>query len=79
MSEPALFSTLVHNLLEDGYRTFVEFGPHPMLTQSILEEAHSIRTEVVVFPTMRRDRDEHLVFDETLRSLRELKERRGGR
>jgi len=72
MSEPALFSTLVHNLLEDGYRTFVEFGPHPMLAQSILEEAHSIRKEVVVLPTMRRDRDERLVLDETLGSLGEL-------
>ncbi len=72
MSEPALFSTLVHNLLEDGYRTFVEFGPHPMLAQSILEEAHSIQKKVVVLPTMRRDRDERLVLDETLRSLSEL-------
>jgi acyl transferase domain-containing protein len=79
MSEPALFSTLVHSLLEDGYRTFVEFGPHPMLTQSILEEAHSTQKEVVVFPTMRRDRDERSVLDETLRSLGELKGRRGGR
>jgi acyl transferase domain-containing protein len=79
MSEPALFSTLVHSLLEDGYRTFVEFGPHPMLTQSILEEAHWIRKEVVVFPTMRRDRDERSVLDETLRSLGELTGQRGGR
>ena len=72
MSEPALFSTLVYNLLQDGYRTFVEFGPHPMLTQSILEEAKSIKKEVVVFSTMRRDGDERLVLEETLRSLGEL-------
>jgi acyl transferase domain-containing protein len=72
MSEPALFSTVVHNLLEDGYRTFVEFGPHPMLARSILEEAHSTRKEVVVIPTMRRDRDERSVLDESLHLLGEL-------
>jgi len=30
-SEPSLFYTLARSMVRDGYRRFVEIGPHPML------------------------------------------------
>src|SRR6185369_3816357 len=35
-SEPARFYTLALAMIGDGYRRFVEIGPHPMLAQTVL-------------------------------------------
>jgi acyl transferase domain-containing protein len=45
-SEPARFYTLALAMIRDGYRRFVEIGPHPMLAQTI-EEAAAFLGEIV--------------------------------
>lgn len=54
-SQPAWFHTLVMRLLRQGYRTFVEIGPHPMLGPAIEEAAANAGIAVEVMCTMRRD------------------------
>ncbi len=73
MSEPARFLTEICSLLEDGYRTFVEIGPHPTLSDSIVEAARSQGKEVVVLATMKRDQDERSVLRESLDYLESLR------
>ncbi len=73
LSKPAHFVSLIRNLLADGYETFVEIGPHPMLSKSIIETAHTIGKEIILLATMRRDREERSVLDETVQTLDALK------
>lgn len=54
-SQPAWFHTLVIHLLRQGYRSFVEIGPHPMLGPAIEEAAAHAGVAVEVWCTMRRD------------------------
>jgi acyl transferase domain-containing protein/acyl carrier protein len=39
LREPVRFDRAVQALLDDGHRTFVEVGPHPVLTVGVLETA----------------------------------------
>lgn len=57
---PALFRSTVEALLADGYRTFVEIGPHPILSQSVQEIAQQSGMEIVALPTMKRNHCELL-------------------
>ncbi|MFE0426562.1 acyltransferase domain-containing protein, partial [Streptomyces sp. NPDC058953] len=57
LREQVRFETAVRRLADDGYRVFVEMGPHPLLTvpvQEIVEELD----DAVVLSSARRDRDE---------------------
>ncbi|AFM19068.1 polyketide synthase family protein [Mycolicibacterium chubuense NBB4] len=51
-----LFESAIRRMLDDGYTHFVELGPHPVLTASILEIAGSQRT--VALPAQRRNDDD---------------------
>jgi acyl transferase domain-containing protein len=53
LREPVRFAGAVERLLHDGYRTFVESSPHPVLTPAIEETA--AETPVIVTGTLRRD------------------------
>ncbi|MDA4117338.1 MAG: acyltransferase domain-containing protein [Thaumarchaeota archaeon] len=66
MSERARFLTTVGSLLEDGYQTFLEIGPHPTLSDSISESARGLGKEVVTLATMKRNQDERSVLRESL-------------
>jgi acyl transferase domain-containing protein len=72
MSERARFLATVNSLLEEGYQTFVEFGPHPTLSDSIVESARSLGRKVVVLATMKRNQDERSVLRESLDHLETL-------
>lgn len=67
---PARLVSLIRHMLEDGFDTFVEIGPHPMLSESILETAATMGKEVRVHPTIRRYENDLLVFEETLDALK---------
>lgn len=51
-----LFEPAMRRMLEDGYRHFVELGPHPVLAASIFETAGKNR--VLVTAAQRRDHDD---------------------
>ena len=54
--EPVRFEAATRRLLDDGYRTFIEVSPHPLLVASIEEtvEAHAAGGAIAV-GTLRRD------------------------
>lgn len=56
MSRPAYFVTPVRRLLDDGYRSFVEVGPHPTLSRFVEEIARVAGHHASVVATLRRGR-----------------------
>jgi acyl transferase domain-containing protein/acyl carrier protein len=61
LREPVLFSTATQAALADGYNTFIEIGPHPVLLPAIerglpdyLPEAEA-QSDVLLIASMRRD------------------------
>ncbi|MFK5891715.1 MAG: SDR family NAD(P)-dependent oxidoreductase [Pseudomonadota bacterium] len=50
------FSSAIQNMIADDYDVFIEIGPHPVLSASIVENAQS--KKVVVIPSLRRNNDE---------------------
>lgn len=69
MSEPAPFKELIENLLRDGYQSFIEIGPHPMLIDPVCETAGLAAIQVSAVPVMYRDKDEQAVFKQAITSL----------
>ena len=53
-----LFEPAVRRMLDDGYTHFVELGPHPVLSPSIIEIAGSQQVEIAVVSTQRRNDDD---------------------
>jgi myxalamid-type polyketide synthase MxaD len=64
-----LFSETVQRLLLDGYNTFIEISPHPIISISIKESGHSNDREIMVLPSLRRHEPERFTL---LRSLATL-------
>ncbi|MCF6251821.1 MAG: SDR family NAD(P)-dependent oxidoreductase [Methylococcaceae bacterium] len=50
------FAPAIQNLIADGYNIFIEIGPHPVLSSSILECAQA--SKITVIPSLRRNEDE---------------------
>ncbi len=57
--QPVRFADAVHSLLADGYDTFVEISPHPVLGGMIAQCLDGAGQQGTVVPTLRRGRDEH--------------------
>jgi myxalamid-type polyketide synthase MxaE and MxaD len=55
---PTLLPPAIEQLLADGYRTFVEIAPHPVLGRSVAQMAAGDGHEVIALATLRRDEDE---------------------
>ncbi|MFF2791070.1 SDR family NAD(P)-dependent oxidoreductase [Streptomyces sp. NPDC058049] len=51
---PVEFEHTVRSLLDAGHRTLIEVSPHPVLTNSVRENAEDAGAEVVVVDTLRR-------------------------
>ena len=69
LREPVLFSTAVQRLLEDGYDTFLEVSPHPILLSAVQQGIHHFGQEGVVLPSMRREEAAHAVMRGSLGAL----------
>lgn len=54
LREPVLFSTTVERLLTDGYDTFLEVHPHPVLPRSIQEVLVHVNREGTVLSSLKR-------------------------
>ena len=56
---PVDFMGTIQIMIGDGYSTFVEISPHPVLCQSMKEIAESEgRQDIVIIDTLKRDEDE---------------------
>jgi acyl transferase domain-containing protein/acyl carrier protein len=60
LRQTVLFAPAVQALLRDGFDTFIEMSPHPVLSAAIEEGAASAESECVAIPTSHRDSDERL-------------------
>jgi acyl transferase domain-containing protein len=56
--DPVRFALAAQNMMADGYRTFLEVGPHPVLGGSINECAQQRNTPVRTLPTLKRGEDD---------------------
>jgi acyl transferase domain-containing protein len=69
LREPVLFAAAVQRLLADGYDTFIEVSPHPILLSAIQQGINHLGSEGAVLPSMRRDEDERAVMLGSLGAL----------
>jgi acyl transferase domain-containing protein/NADPH:quinone reductase-like Zn-dependent oxidoreductase len=67
LCEPVDFAAAVRKLLEDGFDTFIEVGPHPALLPNIATLAGDV--ELLLLPTMRREVQNRRVWLESLGAL----------
>jgi phthiocerol/phenolphthiocerol synthesis type-I polyketide synthase B len=58
LRQPVRFAEVVLSLLEGGARTFVELGPHPVLTPAIEQNAQAMGAPAIACCTGRRDEAE---------------------
>ncbi|MFF2400054.1 non-ribosomal peptide synthetase/type I polyketide synthase [Streptomyces goshikiensis] len=72
------FRQAVERMAGDGHRTFLEIGPHPVLTHAIKEclagvpVAAEAAAEAVTLPSIRRGEDEEACFTASLAALHNL-------
>ena len=53
--QPVSFAPTINTLLDHGHTTFIETGPHPVLTTAIDETAETHGTPTLTLSTLRRD------------------------
>ncbi|MEV0043039.1 SDR family NAD(P)-dependent oxidoreductase [Nocardia rhamnosiphila] len=63
--QPVLFESAIRAMLADGYDTFVEVSPHPVLANSVTE----ISADVTTVPSLMRKKDDWAVLSDTLARL----------
>ena len=57
LRQPVRFAMAVENALDEGFNTFIEFSPHPVLLSAI-ERGYGDKATLITLPSMRRDEDE---------------------
>lgn len=65
LREPVRFAPTVERMAADGYRCFVELGPHP----SLLTALHTIDEDLVAIGSLRRDEDGPACLDRSTAEL----------
>ncbi|MGW1738581.1 type I polyketide synthase [Nocardia sp. NPDC001965] len=63
--QPVLFESAIRAMLSDGYDTFVELSPHPVLANSVTE----ISADATIVPSLMRTKDDWAVFLDTFARL----------
>ncbi|WP_446326926.1 SDR family NAD(P)-dependent oxidoreductase [Burkholderia pseudomallei] len=58
--EPVLFVDAIETLLDDGFATFVEVGPHPVLSSALRDCAKMHAKEIRLIETLRRNECEQV-------------------
>ena len=67
--QPVLFTTALSAMLSDGFDTFVEIGPHPVLVGGAEALIQKRDTDAVIAPSMTRKEPEVTVFLQSLARL----------
>ncbi|HEX3408731.1 MAG TPA: type I polyketide synthase, partial [Candidatus Binataceae bacterium] len=62
LREPVLFSAALEQLIKDGHELFLELSPHPILLSSIRQGLDHSRHQGAVFPSLRREENDHAVI-----------------
>lgn len=66
---PVYLQQALENLSDDGYSTFIEVGPHPVLTRSIKETLEGREREPTIYTTLKRGESDIAQLRELLISL----------
>ncbi|MBK9266370.1 MAG: thioester reductase domain-containing protein [Polyangiaceae bacterium] len=69
LRRPVLFSHVIQKLISDGYTTFLEMSPHPILMPSVEENLRDKQTEGSTLASLRRGLDERVCMLESLGRL----------
>ncbi|HEY9405602.1 MAG TPA: type I polyketide synthase, partial [Pyrinomonadaceae bacterium] len=69
LREPVMFAAAIQNLIADGFDTFVEVSPHPILLISIQQGLAQAGREGKLLPSLRRETDERASLLSSLGSL----------
>jgi phthiocerol/phenolphthiocerol synthesis type-I polyketide synthase C len=67
--EPVLFTDALSSMLDDGFDTFVEIGPHPVLVGGGEALIKHLDTDAIMAPSMTRREPEVTVFLQSLARL----------
>ncbi|MBS0299065.1 MAG: SDR family NAD(P)-dependent oxidoreductase [Proteobacteria bacterium] len=67
--EPVYFAQAMDSLLQDGYRIFLEVGPHPVLSTAIKDCCQQQNVKPQAFASLRRDQAEQRTFRMALAGL----------
>jgi acyl transferase domain-containing protein/acyl carrier protein len=69
LREPVMFREAVQRLIRDGFGTFIEISPHPLLTTSIQSGLAEAGREGLSLPSLKREEDERASLLATAGSL----------
>jgi acyl transferase domain-containing protein/acyl carrier protein len=58
LRDPFRFAAVTQRLVDQGYDTFLEISPHPVLARPILQGCHQASCEATVLPSLSRSADE---------------------
>jgi acyl transferase domain-containing protein/NAD(P)-dependent dehydrogenase (short-subunit alcohol dehydrogenase family)/acyl carrier protein len=64
--QPVAFADAVQSLLDDGFTTFVEIGPHPVLSSALRDCAKARAKEIRLVETLRRNEAERVRLHRTV-------------
>ena len=67
--QPVEFSSAIQGLTQDGYATFLEIGPHPVLSSYVAECLRDHEQQGRALPSLRRKEDERAMLLGSLGSL----------
>jgi acyl transferase domain-containing protein/acyl carrier protein len=67
--QPVYFAAAMESMIRDGYRLFLEVGPHPVLSTSIKQCLAEARVEGTVLTSLRREQPERRTLLEALGGL----------
>ncbi len=67
--QPVRFTETLTAMVNDGFDTFIEIGPHPVLVRGGEDQFASIDSDAVLFPAMTRTEPEATVFLQSLARL----------
>jgi acyl transferase domain-containing protein/NADPH:quinone reductase-like Zn-dependent oxidoreductase/NADP-dependent 3-hydroxy acid dehydrogenase YdfG/acyl carrier protein len=67
--QPVYFATAMNRLIRDGYRIFLEIGPHPVLSPSIKQCLAEAGVEATILTSLRRDQPERRTLLEAFGGL----------
>ncbi|CNH87111.1 type I polyketide synthase [Yersinia pekkanenii] len=69
LRDPVYFTAALTQMLTDGFDTFIEIGPHPVLSSGAKDLFIALNSDAQIFPSIRRQEDEPLRFKQTLAAL----------
>ncbi|HKQ08266.1 MAG TPA: type I polyketide synthase [Blastocatellia bacterium] len=69
LRQPVLLSKAAQALLADGYDTFIEISPHPLLSGPLQQAAQHSQRQALMLASLRRDENERAVMLASLGAL----------